>query len=418
MTSDTTPELIILSSLKARRGAAGRLILTQKFLDGVAEYARTWPGTVTTLVGLDTRPGVDMDQVETNLEHSDYGLELRPKDPKELATRLERAAVVLIQLSPYEAKTAALCHQLGKPVVFISEYTPLTEVQIIDLTTPNPLRRWRRRFYTWGAERTRRRMLQSHAAGLQCSGTPTYDLYSPFAPNPMLFFDNRVRATDIIKETAMEAKCAQVAAGAPLRLVFGGRITAMKGVMDLPRVATALDRLQVPYQMDIYGSGDQEGALRRKIADDGLSDRVTLHPPMDFVTGWIPLLKQQADLFVCCHPQGDPSSTYSEVMSCGVPIVGYANEAFAGIVRVSGAGWSVPMRDADGIAAEIARLHHDRGAVQEMARRGTDFSREHCFEATFGRRVRHLRAAGRLPKTPEDLRRNSKAREQHDQIRS
>ena len=31
----------------------GGLVMTQKFLDGTAEYARTWPGPVTSLVELE-----------------------------------------------------------------------------------------------------------------------------------------------------------------------------------------------------------------------------------------------------------------------------------------------------------------------------------------------------------------------------
>ncbi|WP_116599823.1 MULTISPECIES: glycosyltransferase [Primorskyibacter] len=403
MKADAPRELILLPSLKARKGSEGRLVLTQKYLDGAGEYARTWPGPVTSLVNLETRPGIDMDQVETELEHPTSKLELRPGDIGTLTTRLEQAAIVLAHLSSYEAETAALCHRTGVPIVFTSEYTPRTEIQIINASTPNPLRRLRRKFYIQGVERRRRQMLRDHATGLQCSGTPTYDLYNSIAPNPMLFFDNRVPAADIIDDGALKAKCAQMASGAPLRLVFGGRITAMKGVLELPRVAKALDRHGVPYQMDIYGSGDLEKALRREIAQAALSDRVALHPPMDFRSGWIPLLKRQADLFVCCHPQGDPSSTYPEVMSCGVPIAGYANEAFAGIVRESGAGWSVPMRDATALAAQIARLHGDRGALQDMARLGRGFAQDHCFEATFEKRTRHLIRASRLAEAEKPL---------------
>ena len=403
MTAQTPRELILLPSLKAREKAQGRLILTQKYLDGAAEYARSWPGPVTSLVNLDTRPGVDMDQVETELDDPAYRLELRPKNAEALAARLQNAAMALAHLSPLEAEPAALCHRIGVPIVFTSEYTPQTEIQIINASTSNPLRKLRRRFYTRQVERKRQEILRRHATGLQCSGTPTYDLYSSIAPNPLLFFDNRVREEDIVDDATLDLKCAQMATGAPLRLVFGGRITAMKGVMELPRVAGALDRYGVPYQMEIYGSGDLETALRRKIADEGLSERVTLHPPMDFINGWIPLLKRQADLFVCCHPQGDPSSTYPEVMSCGVPIVGYANEAFAGIVRESGAGWSVPMHDAAGLAAEIARLHGDRTALQEMARRGRGFALEHCFEATFEKRTKHLIRTSRLPEGDKSL---------------
>lgn len=398
LTLNSSHELIILPSLEARQGDNGGFILTQKYLDGAAEYARAWPGPVTSLVDLTTDPGTDMDQVEAMPGTLETGLEARPQDKKALAARLEHAAVVLALLRPEEMATAALCHQINVPIVFIAEYTPKTETQIINETTPNLLRQIRRKVWIRNAERKRRLILQNYATGLQCSGTPSYDLYKSLSPNPMLFFDNRVRMADIIDDTFLTAKCDHLAKRVPLKLVFGGRITAMKGVLSLPRVAQALDRLKIPYQMDIFGSGDLEDALRQEISAGDLSNRVALHPPMDFRTGWIPLLKEKADLFVCCHPQGDPSSTYPEVMSCGVPIVGFANEALAGIIRESGAGQTVPIHDTEGLTKRIADLHNDRKELQKMSIRGRDFARRHCFEVTFSRRTTHLIEASRLPK--------------------
>ncbi|MEM1159307.1 MAG: glycosyltransferase [Pseudomonadota bacterium] len=399
MTQNLSKELILLTPLKARRGPKGGLILTQKYLDGAAAYARYWPGPVTTLVKLDTRPDTNMDQVEIDPAKLETGLEELPMDLAERARRLEAAALVVDFLSPYGLETAQLCKRIGVPVSYVSEYTPRTERQIIDAGTRNPLKRLRRRMWQMQAERTRQQMLRNYAAGLQCSGTPTFDLYNAMAPEPFLFFDNRVPAANILNDASLAAKCDQLARGAPLRLMFGGRLIAMKGVLELPRIAQELDRLAVPYRMDIVGQGDLEESLRQKIAAAGLSARVTLHPPMDFNSGWIPMLKREADLFVCPHPQGDPSSTYPEVMSCGVPIVGYDNEAFAGIVRESGIGWSVPMFDARAMARQIGALHADRAALQQAARAGRDFARQHCLEETFSRRTAHLVKVSRLPNT-------------------
>lgn len=390
-------ELILLPSLKARRGTNGGLILTQKYIDGAAQYAKIWPGPVTSLVRIDTQPGSDMDQVEVPLSGTETPLEERDPDPKRLLKRIQSAAAVLALLSPNEFETAQIGHSHGIPMLFTSEYSPRTERQIVDAGTSNPVLRLRRKLWLRGAEKKRRTILANYAAGLQSSGTPTYDHYAPFADNRLLFFDNRVNADDIIDDQTLNAKCEQVLAGQPLRLVFGGRLIAMKGAMDLVRVAKALLPHDIPWTLEIYGSGPLEGPLRQEIAAGGLSERVFLRAPMDFRTGWIPLLKREADLFICCHPQGDPSSTYPEVMSCGVPIIGYQNEAFEGIVRESGAGWVRPMRDAAGLAEVIARLHANRQEIADMARSGRAFARQHCFEQTFARRTSHLIRASRLP---------------------
>lgn len=389
-------ELILLPPLRAQRGPRGGLVLTRKYLEGAAELARSWPGPVTSLLRLDDSPTTDMDHVEVLPGAAGPGLEERPARAAGLAARLQRAAVALAFLAPEEAGLAQLCRRIGLPLVFFSEYTPRTECQIIDAEVRGRLLRLRRKLWTRAAERRRRAMLPL-AAGLQCSGTPTWDLYRPLVPDALLFFDNRVRGAAVIGPEALAAKAAALRSGAPLRLVFGGRLIAMKGVLDLPLVAAALARRGLAFTLDIYGSGPLEGALAAAIAAAGLQDRVALRGVLDFATGWVPFLRGGADLFLCCHPQGDPSSTYPEVMSCGVPIAGYDNEAFRGIVAHSGAGWTVPVGDAEALAGLVARLDRDREGLAAAAARARDFAAGHAFEKTFARRCAHLRQASRLP---------------------
>lgn len=389
-------ELILLPSLKAFRGPRGGLVLTQKFIDGVAAYARSWPGPVTTLVGLTDMPGSDMDHVEILPGTVAPALELRPAGLDALAQRIRAAALVSGFLSPYELETAQVCRRLGVPLVFTSEYTLRTEKQILDAEVANLLIRWRRKLWVTQAERKRRQVL-ALAAGLQCSGAPTYEVYRHLHPNVMIFFDNRVPRGDVIDAAALDAKLEALARKRPLRLVFGGRLIAMKGVRDLPRLALALKRGGVAFTLDIYGRGSLEEALARDIADMGLDREVQLKGVVDFKRAWVPLLKEATDLFVCCHPQGDPSSTYPEVMSCGVPIAGYDNEAFQGIVRHSGSGWLSPTGDVEDLARTVARLAGAREELAAAARRARDFALAHAFEDTFAARTGHMVRLSRLP---------------------
>lgn len=392
----TPNELVLLPSLTAQRGPGGGLILTRKYMSGTAELARTWPGPVTSLVRLSDTPTTDMDHAEFLPGEAETELEIRPEDDAGLAARLASAAAVLGFLSREEAGTARLCQGLGVPIVFTAEYSPTTERQILDAEVSNPILRLRRRLWLWRTERIRRKAL-GIAAGLHCSGTPTYEAYRHLNGNTLLFFDNRVSRDGVISDADLDAKIARMKRTAPLRLVFGGRLIAMKGVMELPRVAADLARRGVPFQFDIFGSGPLKDALEAQIRGQGLQDRMALCGVRDFDTGWIPYLKEQADLFVCCHPQGDPSSTYPEVMSCGVPIAGYDNEAFRGIVRESRGGWVTPMFDAAALAGTIARLHANREEIAETATRARDFARQHVFEQTFANRAAHLVRVSRLP---------------------
>lgn len=394
-----TTELVLLPSLKAHIGPNGGLVLTQKFLNGVAQYARIWPGKVTALVEIRSTPTSDMDHVEVMPDQSRAPVELRPDTEAGLRARLKDAAAVLGYLAPEHLGTSRLCHELGVPLIPTSEYSPATEMQIIDAGTRNPLLRWRRKLWVVQAEKKRLQSLRL-VPGLQCSGTPAYEHYRPYCPETLLFFDNRVPVDQIIDATALEQKLAALTAQRPLRLVFGGRLIAMKGALDLPRVAAELRRIGVEFQLDIYGRGEQESKIQRDIRRLDLQNHVALRGALDFETGWIPMLKRETDLFVCCHPQGDPSSTYPEVMSCGVPIAGYANEAFSGIVRESGSGWVSPLRDPGALARVIARLDRDRESIKAAARTAREFAARHAFEITFAARTRHLI---RLSRLPEDL---------------
>lgn len=396
-------ELIILPALRAQRGANGGLILTSKYMDGVKEYAETWPGPVTSLVRVSDVPTTNLDPIEIVPGDGGPGVEVRPRDLGQLSQRVRDAALVVGFLAADELDATRRCHGMGVPFVHVSEYTLRTEMQIIDASGGNLLRRLRRKHWVFQADRRRRRIIPL-SAGLQCSGTPTFDAYRELRPDSLLFFDNRVRAADCLPAPELEEKLDTLRRGEPLRLVFGGRFVPMKGVLHLPWVARALVDMRVPFHLLIVGGGPQEPELRAALTTAKVEEHVTLLGPLDFESEWIPLLKREADLFVCCHPQGDPSSIYPEVMSCGVPIAGYDNEAFAGIVRESGSGFLSPMGEARALAERIGALHRDRERLVDAARAGLAFAKAHCFERTFRRRVEHFLAVRRGAAPPRTAR--------------
>ncbi len=391
-------ELILFPSLKAQRTSDGRLIMTQKYLEGTERLARHWPGPVSVLVDLDDKPTDDMDRVTAEPGKMGFSLEVCPKDQSALEARLKIAAVALGFLSGRNCSFAEACSVAGVPFVCTTEYTPRTERQIAAAElTGAPLRRARRLLWLRGEERRRQRLLH-RLSGLHCSGAPTHDLYAPHVPNALLFFDNRVLSKDVISVEEINARSVELLSGRPLRLAFGGRLISMKGADGLPTVAAELRRLKVPFEMTIVGSGPQRAQIARDIQQLELQDNVSLLPPMDFRHGWIPFLRENVDLFLCTHVQGDPSSTYPEVMSCGIPIVGYDNEAFSGVLARSDGGWSVPVRRPLKMAEVVARLHEDREEILSMARNAAAFAAEHSFEKTFARRAEHLREVSRLPR--------------------
>jgi colanic acid/amylovoran biosynthesis glycosyltransferase len=382
--------LAILPALAAGSGANGNVRLTQKFIDGMNLYAEYWPGRVVAYLERNDDRSSNLDEVDVNPSDLSFGYEIVSYTDPKMGELLAKHEAVLGSTDAYrQIPLADLCRSLGVPFLFTSEYSFNTKWQIICAGTNNPVRRLRRLWWSMNQERRLRQAIRI-ASGIQCNGTPTYDDYSKLNSRRLLFFDTRVAESMLVTEDELSERTASLLKGEPLRLMFSGRLIPMKGADDLIRVAEALRRLGVRFHLTICGNGTLTDSIRADIARRGLSDFVSYAGVLDFKRELVPMTKQKVDLFLCCHRSGDPSCTYTETMACGVPIIGYANEAFQGIVRESGTGWAVSMNRPDRMAAEIARLNSDRRALAEAAHKSLEFARAHTFERTFRARIDHL----------------------------
>lgn len=384
--------LCIVPTMKVGRADDGRVILTRKFLDGVEAYRKEWGGPVRVAA----EPGGDdgLDGVTIRPEELPFELHLSGFQAPEVKEKLRGCAVVLGALHHNQLHMARWCAEMGVPLVMIAEQSVRTRRQITCAQTSNWLLRLRRQWWSRGLEKQFRRVLMK-IAGVQCNGTPTYEDYQSINRDPLLFFDTRVTAEMLADEQCLAQRTEELLAGGPLRLVFSGRLVAIKGVDHLPAVADHLRRLGVDFTMDICGGGELEQSLAAEINRRGLGRQVRLRGVLDFGRELMPFVCRQADLFICCHRQGDPSCTYLETMSCGVPIAGYANEAFAGLVKHCHVGWLTKMDDPAMLAEEIARLNQNRKELAAAARTALKFASENTFEVTMRRRVDHLSRCAR-----------------------
>jgi len=390
-------EFVVIPALRAMPGHSGRFILTQKFIDGMGQFARRWPGPVTAVMRMADQSDGSLDHVETDPKDVPFGLEPIPHDSGAVERRLANAQVVLAALVPDFADLAARCCRGSVPLVYIAETDLRTRRQMIDAETRHPLRRLRRKVRTTLVEQKFRKAV-SLSAGVQCNGLPTYAAYHALNPHSIFFFDTRVGEAMLIDPERLERRIHRLLQPGPLRLAFSGRLTAIKGADHLPIMAAELRRLGVTFDMQICGDGDLSAAIERDIQRLGLTDCVTMRGVLDFHRQLVPMLQDDVDLFACCHPQGDPSCTYLETMSCGVPIAGYDNDAFVGLAEQSAVGWTVSMNRPREMAQVIARMNQDRPALADAARRARAFAAGHTSEKTFKRRVDHMMAAGSSPR--------------------
>lgn len=371
------PRLLMLAPAPVVRLPDGRLSLDVKYVEGMRAHRAQWSGPMSAVVweGAASVP---------------FGAEYAPEALGFDLTVLPAGAAVPAIDADLIAAPADMAGALGLawgrvPVVFVVEYTIGTRLRIVALDRERGLLRkgwsalWNLRM------ELRRRAAFRRAAGVQCNGYPAFDAYAGLNARTMLYLDGRMRAQMMATAPEMEAK---VAYRGPLRLVHSGRLEPMKGAQDLVPVARALLAAGVDFTLDVFGAGALKAELRAGAED--LGGRVRLHDPVDFETVLVPWMRTNADLFLSCHRQADPSCTYLESLGCGVPVLGYANEMWSRMAAESGGGWTAPLADRRALSDQITVLSKNRAELSRAAKDGLSFAQAHCFEKEFSRRMAHF----------------------------
>jgi glycosyltransferase involved in cell wall biosynthesis len=372
------------------------LTLSAKFLEEISQFARLWPGVVRLVAYEDTGWNTPFSIVTVEVASLPFELEIRSHDQLDKHVLPDGPAVVLSAIGDRYDGMVDIGRHAGVPVVYVGEYTYRTSLRMMQLETPNPVRRLRRAVWLRRHDRRERRSV-SRAAGLQCNGTPTFDAYRGLNKETMLYFNSRVTDDLLARPEEQSDRSARLRDRShPLHLLFSGRIERVKGADLLPELALELRARGVPFRLSICGGGSLVPVITRRVDELGLADVVKVRSPMRFADELMPFVRREVDLFVCCHPQGDPSCTYVETMACGVPYVGFTNEALDGVAHASRAAWVTPAGSLHALVDKIAELDRDREALVNASERALEFARRHTFEIETAQRVQHLRAIAGL----------------------
>lgn len=369
-----------------------RVTLDVKFAEGMAAQKAAWDGPLDCILW----EGANQIAFPVEMERAalPWGLSILPAGsclPADTGQSHD-----LVAASADMAETLGLAGLRRTPVVYTVEYTHQTRLDILALDRSiGPLRRLRRRLWLEQQERRRRSALQA-ATAIQSNGYPCALAYASLTPDMHLYLDNRMTLDRYATLDDQTRRRERLAGEGPLRLVYSGRLDPMKGAQDLIPVAARLAARGFAFHLDIFGDGILRDEMAAGVAAQGLADRVHMHGNVDFATELVPWQRQNADVFLSCHRQGDPSCTYIESMGCGLPIIGYDNEMWGPLCRASGGGWSVPVGNVGALTALIAET--PREALMQAAQASINFARAHDFETEFRGRMAHLaRVAARFP---------------------
>lgn len=367
--------------------------LDVKFVEGMRAHRRGWSGPVHCVLWR----GADAIPFGADYTPGDLGFDLTVLDrgvplPDDV---FQGTALVLLSADMREfVALAAAARDAVVPVVAGLEYTLETRIRTLWLDPGLGLaRRVLRTARLWRGERAMVETLR-RVAGVQFNGFPAYDAHARGLLRPFLYLDNRMTPALMATPDEMVSRADRLRAGAPLRLIHSGRLEPMKGAQDLLPVMRALAALGVDATLDIYGAGSLAADIRAGL--DAFDGRVRLHGPVDFETELVPISRTQADVFLSCHRQSDPSCTYLEAMGCGLALVGYANRMWARLSAESRSGQVAPLGKVRALAECLAAWDRDRAALIASAEAGLLYARQHDFPTEFDARMAHLRdCAGR-----------------------
>ena len=384
------PHLIIIPSVAVWKNE-NMLSFDRKFYDGIELYTKVWPGTVSCILSMSKSSFSDFGVVNKTIDELPFRCIMLGTDESITVEHLTGASIVLASAdADNQLHISALCRKSNIKCVYVIEYIPETRYQITLLSTRNPFILLRRFIYIWQHEKKRVSAF-SISDGLQSNGTPAYYEYGKFKNN-LLYFDTRVYKSNCLTDADLEVRLNDLSKNKPLQLAFSGRLIRIKGADHLVYLALLLKQRKVIFNLTIYGAGELKDDMITFIKNNQLDNIVFMPGPVDFYNKLLPELQKNIDLFVCLHRQSDPSCTYLETLSCGIPIVGYKNRAFSGLLNMEEIGWAAKINDLKKIADIIENLNKNRNQICEKSKIALRFARQNDFETTFQNRINQLKS--------------------------
>lgn len=375
----STPRLVVVPTESFEAVAPGRWHMLTKTAQGLRAFAAAWPGE---MVVIARDSGSVVRAVGTTLDESQESFSFEAVEHPSRARSRHGAAVTLAMHLPDHR---AMMELEPRRLVWLTEFSIGERIRIGGLKL-GPMGRMRVEL-GWRTKAAALRRMIAESGGMQANGYPAWDAYAASSPNPLLYFDHRVAQSEVGRPAGFRRE-------GPLRLAFSGRQTKAKGVIDAVEAAVAAHRAGVDLTLEVFGEGEQERAARSVAAP--LGERVHFRGLVPFDAEWVPFVREQVDLMLLPHVQGDPAGTYLEAAALGVPTLGYDNSALSALVSRHGLGWTVAMHDRAALAERIGELARTRDLIAGAGASGIDFVREHSFEREFAARVAHLREVAQV----------------------
>jgi colanic acid/amylovoran biosynthesis glycosyltransferase len=370
--------VMIHANPAALRG--GLLTVDRKFHVGMLRYAELIHSPIVAINPPLQDSQVIMDAIEVPTSNLPYRIATAQSELRDFI----RDAGLVYGYENY-LNGGTIARELGIPYIMMLEYDLQTQMTENSSKVGNVLRKSIRRARSaLNYFRSIAEMRQAHS--LHCNGYPIYEATKSYNTNRLLYLDSRMSADMLVGDKEMESRSAG-RYDRPLRLLYSGRYEPLKGAIDAVKVGMECLRRGLNIEMHCYGQGSQKAQMQNIATDP----RIHIHDAIPYPD--LVKLSRTFDVFVCCHIQSDPSCTYLESFGAGLPIVGYDNRMWRGLLTASGAGYASPMGKPSKVVDDIVRLVKDK-EVDRLSMRALEFAKQHTFESEFLKRVDAVNAVG------------------------
>ena len=260
-------------------------------------------------------------------------------------------------------------------------YPIVTIVHLLRSSEPRSV--WRNRLSCW-VERRYLRSVDGSIWNSMATRTAAEELAGPGCPG-VVAYPGRDHLPSTVSQRQIEERARQPG---PIRVLFVGNLSPVKGLHSLVEALLRLPKDH--WHLTVIGSLTMDPkyvrALRRRIAQSGLSDNVEL-------LGALPN-PQVGTHMEWAHVLAVPSFyegfgiAYLEAMGFGLPVIASTGGGTGEIVTHGREGFLVSPGDVEALSRHLKRLHEDRDMLLRM---GLEARERHSAHPTWAESAESIR---------------------------
>ena len=218
-------------------------------------------------------------------------------------------------------------------------------------------------------------------------GQQMVDDYGNKKPHVKAFYDTAFSSNNIISKDLLESKIALIGKKT-LRLVYFGRLTEYKGILDMIR-AVNIARNEIAVEFTIIGDGEQIEELKMYVEQTGAKKYIQFIPQQPYGPILFNLLFEHDILLATPQRQDTPRSVFDAMIN-GVITIAYDTYYYKDLERTDAVIVS-PWLDVDAIAKSIIFIGKNPTIHKRMVRSAVDFASVNTQEQWLAKRQKWLR---------------------------